>query len=369
MTEKSGASFLVVDDQDSVQRLLVRVLDRGGYHDVTTVSSCDEAYPLLKLKEFDIVLTDMQMPGGSGLELLTFLREELPQVATLMVTVTDDTALAEKALILGAYGYIVKPFRKNEVLINVSNALRRRTLELENVEHRERLEVMVKERTADLWEALQTVEQREQDLRDSREDTIERLSIAAEFRDDETASHIKRMSRYCGLLSGWAGLDRERSEMIRVASIMHDVGKIGIPDRILLKPDKLTLDEYSLMQQHPEFGHRILSGPDSELLELAGKIALTHHEKWDGSGYPNGLQKEEIPLEGRIAAVADVFDALITNRIYRRAFGLPEAIKIMKRGRGSHFDPDLLDLFIAHLDEVLTVKKEEEDALLARVAV
>jgi putative two-component system response regulator len=289
----------------------------------------------------------------------------MPRVATVMITVVDGTELADKALDLGAYGYIVKPFSKNEVLICLSNALRRQKLELENEEHRDRLQSMVKERTASLWTALQVVEQREQDLRISREDTIERLSIAAEFRDDETASHIKRMSGYCGMLSRWAGLDADRSEMVRIASVMHDVGKIGIPDRVLQKPGKLTPDEYELMQQHPEFGFRILSSPNSELLTLAASIALTHHEKWDGSGYPRGLRGQEIPLEGRIAAVADVFDALITNRCYRKAFGLTEAITMMKEGRGSHFDPEILDLLLDHLSEILTMKKREEDAASA----
>ena len=361
----AGTSILVVDDEPSVQRALARLLERGGYSSIATAASADEARRLLGMIKFDVVLTDMEMPGGSGLELLTYIHEVMPLIATVMVTVTDSTELAAKALDLGAYGYIVKPFTKNEVLISVRNALRRQSLELENAEHRDRLQGLVKERTESLWTALQAVEQREQELRISHEDTIERLSVAAEFRDGETASHIKRMSSYCGLLSSWVGLDTERSEMVRIASAMHDVGKIGVPDRVLLKPDKLTLDEHELMKQHPGYGFQILSSPNSELLTLAATIALTHHERWDGSGYPKGLLQEEIPLEGRIAAVADVFDALITNRCYRRAFALPDAIRIMKDGRGSQFDPRILDVFLDHLPEILTVKKREEDAIAA----
>jgi putative two-component system response regulator len=360
MRSENPTSILVVDDEESVQRVLARVLERGGYTRVATTSSSEEARELLAAGGIDVVLTDMQMPGGSGLELLRHIHESLPQVATLVVTGDDSADLADAALDLGAYGYLVKPFRRSEVLINVRNATRRRDLELENREHRERLQVMVKERTEELWKMVQAVECREEDLRVSREDTIQRLSMAAEFRDDETACHIRRMSRYCGLLAAWVGIDRERCEMIRTASIMHDIGKIGIPDSILLKPGKLTPDEYAFIQQHAEFGHRILAGATSELLELAAVIALTHHEKWDGTGYPGGLEKEEIPLEGRIAAVADVFDALTTNRVYRKAFTLPEAIAIMKKGRGSHFDAELLDLFVAHLGEILVVAEEEE---------
>jgi putative two-component system response regulator len=155
-------------------------------------------------------------------------------------------------------------------------------------------------------------------------------------------------------------MDGRHSELVRRASIMHDIGKIGIPDGILLKPGKLTPEEFTVMQQHSEYGYRILSGSPSELLNLAGTIALTHHEKCDGSGYPHGLVRAEIPLEGRIAAIADVFDALTTPRIYRKTSVLPDAIKVMKELRGTHLDPELLDLFLEHLVEVLEVKQQEE---------
>lgn len=361
MTANDGARILVVDDEEQIRTLLGRILRRGGYMNVSVASSSAEAFKLLAAEDFDLMLTDMRMPGGSGLELLRGGREKHPSVATLVVTSVDETELADQAMALGAFGYIIKPFKENDVLNSVSSALRRRQLEVVSLESHGVLEEKVRVRTSELWTALQIVEQREEDLKVSREETIERLSIAAELRDDETASHVRRMSRYCGLLSGWAGLDIQRSELIRRASIMHDVGKVGIPDSILLKPGKLTANEYAITQRHAEFGSRILSGSASELLTVAATIALTHHEKCDGSGYPRGLHKDDIPLEGRIAAIADVFDALTTNRVYRKAFGLPDAIRIMKEGRGSHFDPDLLDLFLAHLDEILQAKKGEDD--------
>ena len=334
---------------------------------ISVASSSDEARKLLSQDDFDLMLTDMRMEGDSGLDLLRLARDAHPTLATLMVTGIDDTDLADQAMGLGAYGCIIKPFKDSEVLNGVNSALRRRSLEIISRENRGVLEEKVRARTSELWTALQTVEQRDQDVKASHEGTIERLSLAAELRDDETASHIKRMSRYCGLLSEWAGLDAQRSDLVRKASVMHDVGKIGIPDGILLKPGKLTPDEYTLMQEHAEFGSRILSGSSSELLTIAATIALTHHEKCDGSGYPRGLQRDEIPIEGRIAAIADVFDALTTNRVYRRAYGLPEAIKIMKEGRGSHFDPDLFDLFIANLDLVLKAKQREDDRTRSEV--
>jgi putative two-component system response regulator len=302
----------------------------------------------------------MNMPGDSGLDLITSLLADHPDLATIMVTGVDDTQMAKVALETGAYGYVIKPFENNEILINVTNALRRRALEIENRRHREKLESMVKERTADLWSAIQELEQAQKDLKSSQAETIERLSIAAEYRDDETARHIHRMSRYCELLLRKSGADEERSEFVRLASIMHDVGKIGIPDYILLKPGKLTPEEYEIMQNHSEFGYRILAGSSSDLLDLAAQIALTHHEKMDGSGYPKGLIGDAIPLEGRVAAIADVFDALTTDRVYRKAYQLGEAIGIMKEGRGSHFDADLLDLFLDSLDVVLKIKEAHD---------
>jgi putative two-component system response regulator len=300
------------------------------------------------------------MPGDSGMELIEDVTANHPNTATVMVTGQDDTALANSALELGAYGYVVKPFQGNEILINVFNALRRRSLEIDNRRHRQRLEQMVQARTAELWKAVQDLEWARDELEASRSETIEKLSIAAEFRDDETAHHIHRMSRYCALLARQAGADEERSELIRVASIMHDVGKIGIPDHILLKPGKLTPEEFTIMKTHAEIGHRILAGSDSDLLKLAADIALTHHEWFDGSGYPHGLVGEEIPFEGRVGTIADVFDALTTNRVYRRAYNLGEALEIMKQGRGGQFDPHLLDLFLDAMPDILRIKEQHD---------
>jgi putative two-component system response regulator len=220
---------------------------------------------------------------------------------------------------------------------------------------------MVRDRTGELWNAIARLEQAEQELRLSQEETIQRLSIAAEFRDNETARHIQRMSEYCGLLARLMGEDAETCEEIRVASQMHDVGKIGIPDHILLKPGALSSEERETMQKHCEIGYRILAGSKSELLMRAAYIAYTHHERVDGAGYPRGLSEEQIPVEGRIAAIADVFDALTSNRVYKKAFALGKAFETMREGRGTQFDADLLDLFLGSLDAVLEIKTRHED--------
>ena len=222
----------------------------------------------------------------------------------------------------------------------------------------QRLEDMVRSRTQELWDAIAELERVKEDLRTSREETVHRLSIAAELKDDETPRHIERMSRYCALLLARAGADEEQAELVRVASVMHDVGKIGIPDAILMKPGPLTPEERLTMQAHAEIGHRILAGSTSPLLEVAATIALTHHEWFDGTGYPQGLTGPTIAKEGRVAAIADVFDALTSDRVFRRAYPIGKAVEMMKEGRGTQFDPELLDVFLDSLDEALGIREE-----------
>jgi putative two-component system response regulator len=359
--EASSNRILVVDDEEGIRRLIARVLERHGFECETAANGRD-ACDRLAREAFDLVLTDVDMPLMSGIELVEHIVHNYPNTATVMVTAMDDTDLASSALGLGAYGYIIKPFESNEIVINVWNALRRRALEIENLQHRTKLERTVRERTSELWKAIAQLEGTQRDLRSSREETIRRLSIAAEFRDDETGKHIQRMSHYCELLARLAGVDTERQELIRMATQMHDVGKIGIPDDILLKPGKLTNDERAVMQRHAEIGHQILSGANSELLDLAATIAHTHHERVDGTGYPRKLEGDEIPLEGRITAIADVFDALTSDRVYKRAFPIGKALNVMREGRGTHFDAELLDLFLGALAEVLAIKERYSGA-------
>jgi putative two-component system response regulator len=352
--------LLIVDDEEQIRRILQRTVEKQGFT-CDVAKSADEAKAFLSESAYALVLSDVNMPGESGIDLIKAIVTDYPSTATVMCTGLDDPNIANLALEIGAYGYVVKPFEANEILIAIMNALRRRSLEIENRNHRDHLEEMVKGRTADLWAAVQDLERAEKEIRLSREETIQRLSIAAEFRDQETASHIKRMSMYCALLAERLGEEPQRCEMIRLSSVMHDVGKIGIPDHILLKPGPLDPEEWKVMRSHAEIGYRILSNSRSELMNEAATIALTHHEKIDGTGYPRGLVEDEIPLVGRIAAVADVFDALTTNRVYRKAFDLAQALEIMREGKGQHFDPEILDLFLSSMDRVLGIKEKHED--------
>ena len=348
--------ILIVDVEDQIRTLLARLLGAHGY-DCLTAESAAAARRTLNETSVALVLSDVNMPGESGIDFTREVLAQFPDTAVVMVTGMDDRRYADVAIELGAYGYVLKPFKPNELIINVGNALRRRALEIENRNHREQLEQTVLERTSALRDTIAQLETSDAELRRLREETIRRLSWAAEFRNQETGEHIVRMSLYCALLARLAGLDADRAEMIRIAAPMHDVGKIGIPDRILLKPGRLTDDERRVMEAHTEMGHRILAGSDVELLDLAALMALTHHERIDGTGYPSRLAGESIPIEGRICAVADVFDALTSDRVYRQAFQPDEARAMMLEGRGTQFDGDLLDLFFSRFDDVLAIRR------------
>jgi putative two-component system response regulator len=353
-------SILVVDDEEPIRRLLGYLLQSHGYT-VALAGDAREARQKLDEQPYALMLCDVNMPGESGMDLVRNILGERPDTAAIMVTGLDSSVLANAALDMGAFGYIVKPFESNEVLIDVANALRRRRLEMENRRHRENLEDIVRTRTMALQQALEWLERSEKELRLSREETIQRLAIAAEFRDSSTAQHIQRMSHYCELLARKAGLSPERCDIIRTASPMHDIGKIGTPDHVLLKPGKFTQEEFGVIAQHAEIGYRILSGSDAELLNVAAVIAYTHHERFDGTGYPRGLKGEGIPIEGRIASIADAFDALTTQRVYKPAFELSHAIELMVKHRGQHFDPDLLDTFVASVDDITRIHAQYAD--------
>ncbi|MDQ3879424.1 MAG: response regulator [Actinomycetota bacterium] len=345
-----------VEDDETSRRLATRILE-GDDHMVVEAGTVAEARSLLKTVDCGMALLDMNLPDESGMRFLAELRESNPHVASIMVTGEDRRELAEAALEHGAYGYIMKPFSRNELLIQVSNGLRRRRLELEQRSTQAQLERMVEERTRELWNSNIQLVQREEQLRLANEETIQRLALASEFRDDDTARHVKRVSEYSALIARLVGFDDEQVSQLRLASVLHDVGKIGVPDDILRKPGALTDDERREMQKHTEIGYKILAASHSELLDVAASIALTHHERWDGQGYPRGIGGSDIPLPGRITAVADVFDALSTDRVYRKAYSLPVAVSIMKDGAGTQFDPEVLGLFLGSLSDVIAIKE------------
>jgi putative two-component system response regulator len=352
MADGSPEHILIVDDEAQICRLMGRILSQDG-HECTLAGSATEARELLEMERFQLAICDISLGSDSGLDLAAEIRASNPDIAILMATAKNEPALAALATDIGVYGYMVKPFTADELRIDVANALYRRELEAENRRHREQLSVIVSEKTAELQSTVAELER-------SRRETIHRLSRAVETRDTETGSHIERIGELAALIGERLGLDAERVELLRIASPMHDVGKIGISDQILRKPGKLTAKEQREMQRHTEIGYGILSGSEAEPLDLAADIALTHHEKMDGSGYPRGLQGPEIPLEGRIAAVVDVFDALISNRVYRPAFSIEKATEIMRAGRGSHFDQEPLDALLSDAEALLEARRSAD---------
>ncbi len=357
----SGARVLVIGGDAPTKDMLASLLGESGHAHVHSPGA-DEARMLLSSNDFSVVLADWDAPGPSMLELVTEIIQDHEETAVFIITQHNDTALVKTALDMGVYGYMVKPLEPNEVVVNIANALRRRELEIESANYKERLQRMVRDRTSELWDAVARLEGAKAEIRASREETIERLSIAAEFRDDETTRHIRRISGYCELLARAADLDEEHCDMIRVASQLHDVGKIGIPDSILLKPGKLTQEERSVMERHTEIGYRILAGSNSEILSIAASVALTHHERFDGTGYPRGLSGDDIPLEGRIMAVADVFDGLTSHRVYKDPIPFGEALEVMRLERKQQLDPDLVDFFLGSIETVLEIRARNEES-------
>jgi putative two-component system response regulator len=337
------ARILVVDDQPQNTLLLEKILNKAGYKNIHAITDPRETFTLYQQYEFDVLLLDIRMPHLDGFEVMEKLKrlnpdqEDYLPILVLTAELTDETR--ERALSNGAKDFVTKPFNRVEVLQRIYNMLEVRILHKRLKNQNQALEEKVRERTRQLEE--------------SRLDIIERLGQAAEYKDNETGEHIIRMSHSAYLLAKAAGYSEDEAVLIREAAPMHDIGKIGIPDYILLKPDRLDEEEWRIMQTHVTIGAKLLDNSDHPLIQKARTIALTHHEKWDGSGYPGGLKGEAIPLEGRICAIADVFDALTSERPYKQAWSVQAALNMLQEQSGKHFDPTLIGLFISIVDEVV----------------
>lgn len=356
----STTEILVVDDDPQGRQVLRRILERQGYR-CHVVSGAREAREALSRMAFGLVLSDVRMPGESGIELLEHVRAQFPFLPVIVVSGIGEIDVATGALQLGAYGWVSKPFDATQVLIAVANALIRTELEHQSRAYEERLEQAVSDRTVKLEDTVAKLAHSEAMLRQSTEDTIAALTEAIEMRDIQTGNHIERVSLYAALLAELCGLPEDRCDAIRAASPMHDIGKVGIPDGILLKPGRVTKAEFDVIKQHVVLGHSILSRSSQPLLALAAAIAETHHERWDGTGYLKGLRADEIPLEGRITAIADTFDALVSRRVYKAAVPIEEAFQIIEECGGSQFDPKLAGLFVEHRDEAAAIFVEHPD--------
>ncbi len=359
----AAARILVADDERRTRTVLADILSEEGY-EVRQAGDGSRALALMKEWPPDVVLLDIRMPVMDGLQTVRRIKADasIRHIPIVIVTGVDDTKARLEALRLGADDFLLKPPHVAELTARVRSLVKVKAYHDHLLNYQRELEERVERRTRELRQTLDELRGANEKLKRSSLNTIYCLSRAAEHKDEGTAAHIQRIGDYARAIGRQLGMSEEELEMLLYATPMHDIGKIGIPDRILLKPGRLDADEWEIMQRHTVIGAQILAVESDGFLSIARTIALSHHERWDGTGYPQGLAGEAIPLSGRIAAVADVFDALSSNRPYKRASTLEESAGTVAEGRGSHFDPRVVDAFLAVQEEIFSVKLSLEDA-------
>ncbi len=328
------SKILVIDDNEMNLVMVQRILEWAGYRSIQLIKNPNES--LAKMREFrpDLVILDLHMPEKSGYEVLAEIKADSSAnlFVPILVFTADNTKLArEKALELGASDFLTKPGDSSEILLRVQNFLKTRRMQLQIMDHAQSLSDRVKERTKELEEA--------------RYETLACLAKAADYRDDETGQHAHRVGSTSGMIAKAVGWSPERVHDIELAAPLHDLGKIGIPDSILRKPGRLDQTELDIMRTHPTIGGEILAGAKSPILVLAREVALYHHERWDGNGYPHKLIGDSIPLSARIVAVADAYDAMTSDRPYKKAISTEKALEEILKCSGGHFDPQVVEAF------------------------
>lgn len=369
----SNARIMIIDDEQLVVRVVKRFLSNEGYEDFLTITDPREAFEALRTERPDVVLMDIMMPHITGLDMLRHRQKtnEFQHIPFIILSANSENQIKRDALRLGATDFLSKPVDPSDLTVRVKNALvvKRHHDHLTN--YAEELERQVSVRT--------------KQIERSREQIIHCLARAAEYRDNETGAHVIRVGKICRVVAEELGFSRDYGHQIEMAAQLHDVGKIGIPDSVLLNPGRLDNEEFEVMKthcslgceimeplsensgevvrKHAEVGGFIMDGVDSPMLELAAIIARTHHEKWDGTGYPLGLKGDQIPIEGRICCVADVYDALCSERPYKKAFPIEKCLEIMLSERNTRFDPIVLDAFFRRLGDIEKIRLTYEDSM------
>ena len=342
-------TVLIIDDSDINLTLIKALVMKLGECSPVLFENPLKALEWCRENVPDLVIVDYMMPDMDGHQFIRAFRalhgrDEIP---VLMVTANDQKDVRYEALLGGANDFLTKPIDRVEFSARAKNMLSLRTGQKHLADRAQHLLAMVEERT--------------KDIREREKELIIRMSRAAEFRDPETGAHIQRMAHYSAIIAKGLGLYEGEQKLILEAAPMHDVGKIGIPDYILLKPGKLTPEEFEIMKGHAKLGYELLKDSGSEILRAGAEIAISHHEKFDGSGYPKGIKGNDIPLFGRIVAVADVFDALTSERPYKKAWSLEDASMFLEEGRSRHFDPMCVEAFLAGWDQVIEVRRRFQD--------
>jgi len=339
------ATILIIDDQLTSRQILQQLISTiDPSNTVEALANPVEGLERATDSPVDLILVDYKMPEMDGIEFIKRFRSTptSAHVPVIMVTSMEDKAIRYKALEAGATDFLMKPVDHHECRARCRNLLLQHQQYKIISDHSRWLERRVAEATSEI-----RVRERE---------TLLRLARAGEYRDEETGNHVIRMAKYSRVIAEQLGFSKEDADVVEMAAPMHDIGKIGIRDEILLKPGKLTAEEFEIMKQHTVIGHDILKDSPSKFLQMGGIIALNHHEKFDGTGYPNGKKGTEIPIEARIVAIADVYDALVSERPYKNAWSTEAAIDYMKSHSGKHFDPECLNAFIEQLDSVLKIQ-------------
>lgn len=355
--------ILIVDDEPLIRDILVRKLTGSGYQP-TPVENAFEALNRMREKPYPLVLSDIMMPGMDGIELLKRLRVTYPDTAVIMITAVSNVSIAIEALREGAYDYLVKPFNLEEVVLSLKNALEKRRLILENRLYQEHLEEIVKSQTAEIRQLLFIERQKTSELNQALEEiqvthnaTIEALSTALDYRDNETEGHSQRVVKYSIEIGDALEFSRHSMEVLSRGTLLHDIGKIGVPDSVLWKPGRLTEEEWVEMRKHVQYGYRMLRY--IPFLKEAAQIVLHHHERYDGAGYPQGLEGEEIVIGARIFAVADTYDAMTTDRPYRKALTDQDAREEIRRYSGNQFDPQIVEA-LSHIPAAQWLRIKED---------
>lgn len=342
MTPKNSGKILIVDDDRSVLQTISILLKKNGYEAVASISA-EEAIAQLNENSYDAVMADIKMPEMSGLELLDRVRNFNADIPVILMTAFADFYTAVDAIKLKAFDFIIKPYENKHIIHSVEKAVHYHNLIISEKNYKNKLEQTVKKKTDKLAQTLKS-------LNNASREMMQRLATISEYRDTDTGSHIKRIGLYSEKISETMRLPPDFAKTIKFASTLHDIGKVGIPDSVLLKPGSLTQDEFEIIMSHTTIGAKMLSGSSYPGMQMATSIALTHHEKWDGSGYPKKLKGDEIPLEGRIVFLADRYDAIRSKRPYKPPIDHQSAVTILSEGRAKskpgHFDPDVLNAFM-----------------------
>jgi len=348
-------TVLLCDDELMNRKVASKILKKEGFN-VVEATNGQEAIEILKELRVELILMDLMMPVMDGYEATKIIKEdeELKTIPLIIISALSDKEAITKGLSLGANEYLTKPFDIIDFRLRVQNAIKIGAYQNMLKDNKAVLESLVRTRTKELQSVYD-------ELKESEKDIISILAKTAEYRDNETSAHTLRVGEMSAFVAKEFGWDEHDCELMRLAAPMHDMGKVGIPDKILLKPGKLTEEEFVIMKEHATIGHTILSQKTTPLLKLAAEIALTHHEKYNGFGYPHGVSGDEIPLSGAIVAVVDVFDALLSERPYKQAFSLEKTLEILKNDSGTHFNPKIVEIFFKYIDEIVSIRKSIKD--------